>query len=204
MGIFNFHLSPARSQDPVAWLLDPSYRSDQAVTRMALQEVKAAGAKVGLHPSAKSWDSVEMIRTQRLTLEKAAKVAITTIRQHWLKFSWERTWLCQEQAGLSEDFTLMFNDKPGFRNSSAISWNPWRSGGGVEHRIRATPTVLMDSHIYDYEKHDGESRERKICKLVDECKAVRGSAAFLWHPHTLSSDYGWRSSFEYLLDEVTR
>jgi hypothetical protein len=30
--------------------------------------------------------------------------------------------------------------------------------------------------------------------------AVGGEAAILWHPHTLSTDYGWQSGFQEMLE----
>ncbi len=38
--------------------------------------------------------------------------------------------------------------------------------------------------------------------VVHECAAVRGTMQVLWHPHTLSHDYGWRDGFAELLDLV--
>ena len=60
----------------------------------------------------------------------------------------------------------------------------------------------MDSHLYDYKQINDVTREQIITNLVKECEIVHGSAAFLWHPHTLASDYGWSNGFEMLLDLV--
>lgn len=204
VSIFNFHFRGTQLRAPTSWLLDPSYRREGASTQKALSQVKAAGCLIGLHPSVGSWKSPLKIRDQRIGLEREAGMQVGVVRQHWLKFSWEATWSCQSRAGLSSDYTLMFNDRPGFRNSAALSWKPWCSISQKPHAITATPTILMDSHFYDYQYNDDASRQRKMSEFISECKAVRGSAALLWHPHSLSSDYGWRSGFVALLDLIAR
>jgi len=204
VSIFNFHFRYARLRDPISWLLDPSYQSDSASAQTAINQVKASGCLIGLHPSVRSWKSPHKIREQRIGLEKEVGLRVIAVRQHWLKFSWEVTWLCQSRAGLSSDYTLMFNDRPGFRNSAAISWNPWCTLSQKAHSMTATPTILMDSHFYDYPYQDDVSRQRKMSELILKCKVAGGSAAVLWHPHSLSSDYGWKSGLEFLIDEISR
>jgi len=61
------------------------------------------------------------------------------------------------------------------------------------------PTVLMDSHLYDYQMLAADDRRATMRAWLDEVVAVAGQAAVLWHPHTLSDDYGWREGFEELL-----
>ena len=60
--------------------------------------------------------------------------------------------------------------------------------------------IVMDSHLYDYAELDPGARTKRLRHFIDEVRAVGGEAAFLWHPHTLSPDYGWRGGFEEMLD----
>ena len=57
----------------------------------------------------------------------------------------------------------------------------------------------MDSHLYDYAELSATEREQQIKRWVGEVFAVGGQATVLWHPHTLSKDYGWKEGFETLL-----
>lgn len=97
------------------------------------------------------------------------------------------------------DTTLMFNDRPGFRTSSALEWQPWNARLGEPHQLKAKSTVFMDSHFYDYAAMSRQRRHSEIHRWVRECHEVRGQAAVLWHPHTLSQDYGWSDGFDYTL-----
>ncbi len=96
----------------------------------------------------------------------------------------------------------MFNDRAGFRNASAIGWSPWNQSFFRPHDLSALPTVLMDSHLYDYKPMSPESRRRAVTHWVEECRAVCGQVAVLWHPHTLTPDYGWRAGLEELIDKI--
>lgn len=180
------------------WLFDPGY----PLHAPALRSVWAAargGWVVGLHGSFDSWGAAAALRAERERLGAACGVPVRTCRQHWLRFSWQRTWAAQAEAGLHEDTTLMFNDRPGWRNAAALAWRPWDASRAQVHGLQALPTVMMDSHLYDYLPLSAAERSAALCRWLDELVAVRGQAAVLWHPHTLSSDYGWREGFAELL-----
>ena len=68
--------------------------------------------------------------------------------------------------------------------------------------LKCIPTILMDSHLYDYNNLNESERTTKMCHWLNEIKSVGGSAAVNWHPHTLSPDYGWEIGFKTLLQLI--
>ena len=62
----------------------------------------------------------------------------------------------------------------------------------------------MDSHFYDYQQIDEAQRRRQIAAWVKECQDVHGQMSVLWHPHTLSEDYGWDQGFNDLLSVINQ
>lgn len=199
--IFNFYAN-GRPKTLKAWFFDPGYDCSSPRARELMKLLRCAGHEIGLHPSFDSWARSEEIAFQKKALEEASGARVATCRQHWLRFSWSNTWFSQENAGLDKDFTLMFNDRPGFRNSAAIEWHPYNANASAPLGLKARPTILMDSHLYDYRRLSPEQRSSLIARLVDECSAVRGQVAVLWHPHTLSAEYNWRQSFHVLLNHL--
>ena len=182
--------------------MDPGYRLGSPDGARLVDALLAGGARIGLHPSFDSWSDEQRIARQRHNLEQHIDRPVSTIRQHWLRFSWDRTWSAQSAAGLQCDTTLMFNDRAGFRNSAAVEWRPWDPAPGRAHQIAAVPCGFMDSHQYDYDQLAATHERMSARAVIEECRAVGGTVDLLWHPHTLSSDYGWREGFVDLLREV--
>jgi hypothetical protein len=160
------------------------------------------GWQIGLHQSFYSWNNPKIMDKEKKKIENILGISITSCRQHWLRFGWRDTWKSQEKTGLLIDSTLGFNDRPGFRNSSAIIFHPWDFEKNSPLKIQVIPLVLMDSHLYDYAQLTEEGIQREIKRWLEEIKFVKGIATVLWHPHTLSKDYGWQNGFEFLLKEL--
>lgn len=198
---FNF-FADRRRKRLKRWLFDPGY--DLLAPRVIrfIKQIHGGGWVIGLHPTFDAWQDPALIRAQRKGVEEASGTEVKTCRQHWLRFAWNRTWAAQQQAGIRLDTTLMFNDRPGFRAAAAIQWQPWNHATQAAHALQALPTVLMDSHVYDYQPLTEVERQNYMARWLGEIKQVHGQAAVLWHPHTLTRDYGWQTGFDGLLAEM--
>lgn len=195
---FNFH-TDQRPKKFKSWLFDPWYKIDNIHILDFIKRIKKSGFIIGLHPGYDSWNNEILLRNQLRDLSTKIGESVTTCRQHWLRFSWIYTWCAQEQAGLQLDTTLMFNDRPGFRISAAVKYHPWKSAESSLFKLSSLPTILMDSHFYDYRKLNNNEREIEMKKWIDEIRYVHGQAAVLWHPHTLTNTYGWKNGFIQLI-----
>lgn len=196
--VFHFY-ADMRPKSFKRWLFDPGYALTTPQVMGLIQHLLDNQYQIGLHPSFESWNNSDVIALQKKQLELVTNMPITTSRQHWLRFSWRETWGAQENAGLRLDRTLLFNDRPGFRNSTALSWRPWDHSRTRSYDLTAQPTILMDSHFYDYNLLNDSQRQQQIRVWINECLAVHGHAAVLWHPHTLAKVYGWSQGFHDLL-----
>jgi hypothetical protein len=182
--------------------MDPDYNVDTAQLRKLFEILKREGAEVGLHQSFDAWHQPEVMTAQRTLLSSTSQSHIDTCRQHWLRFSWKHTWQAQASAGFIEDTTLMFNDRPGFRASAAVSWTPYAIETDNATRFTALPTVFMDSHFYDYCIDSKHESDQQIRYWLEEIQAVHGESAMLWHTHTLAADYGWKPGFVSALKSI--
>ena len=202
-----FHFYSGRQHRPSAprkWILDPTYDVTDPRLSEEIRSLHAGGWEVGMHQAFDTWRDSSPMKRERQTLELAAGAPVERCRQHWLRFSWHDTWRAQQEAGFKLDTTLGFNDRPGFRNGSALRFNPWDTQNHRPMTIDAIPMVLMDSHMYDYQPMTGDERHAALHRWLGEIKAVHGVASVVWHQRVMHPDYGWGSGYRDLLKQVTR
>lgn len=188
-------------RSPKSLLFDPGYDIAESELRQLLTKLAGDGWQMGVHQSFGAWADFERMRAEKVRVEQALNQPVTTCRQHWLRFAWDKTWYAQKNAGFALDTTLGFNDRPGFRVGAALRFNPLWDAMGSDFEVM--PMVLMDAHLYDYLDLDGVQRERELHRWLDEIYFVRGQASVIWHTHVLADDYGWGDGFEQLLMAVS-
>lgn len=188
-----------RRLSPRRLLIDPAYDIASDDMRVELAAFEEGGWEIGLHQSFDAWRDAAPMLTEKRRVEIALGNRITKCRQHWLHFSWERTWGAQAEAGLATDASLGFNDRPGFRSGHALTIKPFIPTSGVVLPINTTPMVFMDSHFYDYAGGPLASVEGAMKSWIDEIRTVGGEATVNWHTHTITDVYRWGAGFEALL-----
>ncbi|MGE3806056.1 MAG: hypothetical protein AB7K24_15405, partial [Gemmataceae bacterium] len=105
---FNVYAGPLQHRSFRERLIDPSYDPGDERLRRQLRQLARQGWTIGLHQGVNCWQDPETMLRERTRLEQALDVPIVTCRQHWLRFSWSRTWQAQEFAGFQLDTTLGF------------------------------------------------------------------------------------------------
>ncbi|KGF67318.1 hypothetical protein LL06_23205 [Hoeflea sp. BAL378] len=188
-----------RRGSPHRILIDPAYDIGSELMRGELRAFAEGGWTVGLHQSFGAWDDAGPMLPEKARLERALGGPVRHCRQHWLHFSWARTWAAQAAAGLECDSTLGFNDRPGFRGSHALTVRPWDMAAGRALAIDTVPMLFMDSHFYDYASGGRADPETAMRPWLQEVRAVGGEVTVNWHTHTITDVYGWGSGFESLL-----
>lgn len=196
--IFHFYAGKSGLKRPLrSILIDPGYDIFDKELKTLFTELTEGGWEIGLHPSALTWDKPEGIQEQKNNLEKAIGYPVNMLRQHWLRFSWEKTWEAQQKAGFTYDSTLGFNDRSGFRNSAALCI-PLKTS--LDNNFSMVPMFLMDSHLYDYLNVSHQERFNLIKYWLNELYNVSGISSIIWHTQVLGKDYGWAGGYETVLE----
>jgi hypothetical protein len=188
-----------RRGSPRRLLIDPAYDIDSFYLRAQLAALREGGWTVGLHQSFEAWADPARMAIERNRVAMAAGIGINHCRQHWLHFSWASTWAAQAAAGLTFDSTLGFNDRPGFRASHALRFQPWDFSRKAPMSIEAIPMLFMDSHFYDYAGIESPPVASEMTRWLDEVRFVGGEISVNWHTHTITDAYGWADGYEGLL-----
>lgn len=181
----------ARRSRTERWI-DPDYDLvNDSNLRDSLLRMNSVGAALGLHGSYASFDDAERLAAQKRILEESCQVACVHIRQHWLRFSFERTWHAQEEAGFLFDTGFGFNDTVGFRSGLAHSHHPWDEKARRARAITIIPMIAMDATVFDYILLEPPDVDELLSRLVAETRKFGGCANFNWHTHGASRAYGW-------------
>ena len=183
-------------RSPKEILFDPSYSVAHDRLKRQLCHMRETGHIIGLHQSFDAWQDEQVMHREKQAIEAALGAEVTSCRQHWLRFSFDKTWKAQAKAGLKTDMTLGFNDRPGFRNAAAVDMIDRRSN------MRILPMVLMDSQLYDYAGLDDQQREETMDHVLKELVETGGEASIIWHHRVFHPDYGWGEGYHRLLQKM--
>lgn len=182
------------------WLIDPSYDvSSNQKLQDQLRSLSSDGHQIGLHGSFNSAIDADVLGREKETLEKALGMEVNKTRQHWLRF--EEAVTPQIHAELfEEDATLGWNDKMGYRAGVASQYQPYDHEAERPFNYMETPTIIMDSNIYDYGAKDVKSQSHKALGMIEEISKLKSAhVAISWHPRVCSSDYNWHPVYEQLI-----
>lgn len=198
-------------EKPQGWLaqarslvFDPTYDpAGDARLVETLRGLHANGWEIGLHPGFDTWADGKAMAGEKHALEHKLGIhRVTSVRQHWFRFSLEQTWLAQQQAGLTVDTTMGFTDRPGFRAGLTTPYRPYHHGRREALPLWVVPTILMDTHLYYYGMLDAQTRRERMDHLLGEVQRCGGTASIIWHSHVFSRDHGWQPEYAHLLKRM--
>ena len=123
-GTFHFHTDQRPLDSKTLDFLIPVTPFNLEESTRFISKLQEEVTKLVHNPGFDSWHDPSSMQAQKNKLEEATRIEILACSKYWLRFSWAKTWLCQGSIGLVSDTTLMFNDRPGFRNACAVGWHP--------------------------------------------------------------------------------
>ncbi|WP_022851627.1 polysaccharide deacetylase family protein [Limisalsivibrio acetivorans] len=164
---------------------DPPFNTkhDRRVKRI-IEHVKERGHELGIHFSYNA-DIENLYRSEKDILENIVGAEITKSRNHFLRFSVPETWRKLEDAGISEDYTCGFAEKPGYRCGTGKPYSVFDVEQRLMLRLREHPLYLMDATVTSYMRYS----EKRLFEYIEESKATYGGGSLLWHNSSkLSAD----------------
>ena len=171
-------------------LIDPKYKLDNLVS--VFQFLESKHFEIGLHPSVVSSFSKYSLNLEIKKINKFISTNLVSVRNHWLSFFKNRTWRIQQNCNIKYDFTLGFNDIPGFRNFCALHTFSYRD-------LKSIPTFIMDGQFYNYNFNQNSEVIELIKPYIDEVKNVGGVASIDFHQRFFHEFYGYKNLYEDIL-----
>ena len=159
------------------------------------------GREIGAHFAYGTWEDESRMRQEKEKIVAAVGIPdVCSSRQHWFRFSLEKTWRALWEAGIKVDTSLGFTDRLGFRAGFASAFHPYDHDKQMKLPIKVIPTILMDSHLFYYRNLNGVQARREMVSLMDQIDIVQGEVCIIWHTHVFSKDHGWIDCYRQLLE----
>jgi hypothetical protein len=166
-----------------------------------MRSLAADGFDVGLHGSFNSALTPGMLAREKAALEEALGQAVTTTRQHFLRWDIRTTPRLQAECGLTADSTLGFNRSVGFRAGTSLPFRHFDLVAAEELPLLEVPLVIHDGPLFrpDGLELGAELATEATLRIVREIEATGGLVTVLFHPNSLSSP-GFVAVYRAILD----
>ena len=163
---------------------DPHYNTAGKRLKHLMCRLRRSGATLGIHPSyAAGGDPARNLREEKKSLERAAGVAISASRNHFLRWREPKDVKWIEKAGLTHDYTMGYADQTGFRLGIC---RPVRFYDATEMRL--TRVFVHPLSIMDVSLCRGRNMGLNFAEALEVCINVvnqiakhRGELVLLWH-----------------------
>lgn len=171
---FNFMGERPRSSD--CW-----YPLRHPFVLQLMQKLADRGHSIGFHPSYEAYEAQSIFNRELASLRAVSPLEIKAGRQHYLRFDQPRTWRMWTDAGLTEDSTLGFPEREGFRNGMCQDFPVFDEEKGEITALREKPLIAMDVTLAQYQSYSPEHALEKLEHLKQEVKKYGGDFTLLWH-----------------------
>lgn len=160
-------------------------------------------AKIGIHPSYASNNDESLLKKEHKKLSSVVNYEIKHSRQHFLKLTLPDTYRALIELDITDDFTMGYASRPGFRAGICTSYRFYDLDLEYETPLTIHPFTYMEGAFKDYLNLSINDTVKEIEKLTDAVKNVNGHLITLWHNESVSNQdrwTGWRKVFENTID----
>lgn len=145
----------------------------------------------GLHPSYRSAGRPKTLRTETERYSAITGHSPENARQHWLLLTMPDTYRAYEEAGIRYDYTMGFNDEPGFRAGIARPYTFYDVSAERITGLTIVPFQVMDGTLRQYMHLQPDAALGVISSLVSATRKVGGLFVSVWHNTSLNEGNGW-------------
>jgi hypothetical protein len=174
------------------------------VMKNLVNHIKSFG-ETGIHPSFNSGLNPKLILLEKEKLERISRKKITKSRQHFLRFSLPETYNSLIKAGITEDYSMGFPSKAGFRAGTSKSFYFYDLKNEKATQLKVFPVTLMDGNFSKDKHFEPEKILENITSLIEEVKKVNGTFISIWHNHTVSDTEefkNWRFIHDQMIQKL--
>lgn len=187
----------------IFWLVESRGKYDRNLDitlpqHQSLIKEMAESAKIGIHPSYKSFCSPRLVTDEKNALAHILGSEVETSRQHFLRLTLPESFRTLLSVGIKHDFTMGFADEVGFRlgTARAVRWYDLLEEEITD--LTMYPFAYMDGTFNEYLQLTPEEAKKRITLLYDEVNKYGGTFRFIWHNETIGDYKHWKGWSEVL------
>ena len=155
------------------------------------------GCEIGLH-GIDAWHDPVKARSEAERISSVTGHRVKGVRMHWLYFAAASPGILEE-AGLSYDSTMGYNDAVGFCAGTAQVFRP----PGAQELLELPLTIQDTAMFYSGRMDLGEKEAFALCKdIIGKVGTFGGALVINWHDRSLGPERLWGDFYEGLLKEI--
>jgi hypothetical protein len=161
------------------------------VLRQLIQRLRGE-ATIGIHPSYYADADEALLNKEKKKLEIILGQPVVRSRQHYLRLQWPHTYRQLCAAGIKEDYTMGYAEKPGFRAGTCTPFYWFDLLANKSTTLTIFPFAFMEGSFAEDMRQLPEQARKTMLQLLAEVKKVNGFFSCIWHNHTLSDEGFWK------------
>ena len=155
---------------------------------------------IGLHPSYESYNLLEKIDSEKCRLEDIIEKKVTSARCHFLRIKFPETYRAFINAGITDDYTMIYASQSGFRTGLCIPYKWFDLQKDEATNLTIHPSTVMEGTLRDYNKLSPENAIEQIHQLMQEVKKHGGEFISVWHNDSFTlSQQKWIAVYKQML-----
>ncbi len=159
---------------------------------------------MGLHPSYNSANQPAILKVELNNLRQITNQPITFSRQHYLKIKLPEYYQMLVNAGITDDFSMGFADKPGFRAGTSRPFRWYDLKLETSTLLFVHPFAVMDRTVNTQNQETLAGAQLIYSELIQQVRLVDGFFVTLWHNESFNNLFewkGWKELFEVVLQK---
>ncbi len=160
---------------------------------------------IGIHPSWKSNDALEIIIEEKKILEKISSKSILSSRQHYIKFNLPEGYQRLIYIGIKNDYSMGYGSINGFRASTSSSFYLYDLANEKITDLRINPFCFMDANSYYEQKQTAEESYEELMQYYLVCKKYGGTLITIFHNNFLGTAKefeGWAAMYKKFITQL--
>ncbi|TES90002.1 MAG: hypothetical protein E3J87_10860 [Candidatus Cloacimonadota bacterium] len=162
------------------FFLSGMYNTKALYMRRLFEKLEKGGWEVGFHGGFDSYNSEEILFNEFRNLDAQVGKIMGT-RQHFLRFSFPKTFLLQEKCGMEYDSTIGFAENEGYRTGFAFPYNPYNHSLDREFSLMEIPLNVMDTTLLYHKRMNVKNIWKCVKKILEINRDYNGCLSILWH-----------------------